>query len=196
LDVRDVTANHMADLQGFTRIADVLSGVNDNIRGIEEQDSSRRTASEVRISAQSAASRLADHARLISSQAITDLAMMMCVNYQQFLSEEFYLRLTGSDGLQVPMAINRDSVAGDFTFPIHDGTLPTDKVALVNVWKEIFQAIAPDPELRQQFDLGAMLDWIAKESGATNLKDFQVNVAVGEPSSSDIPVGDIASQLA
>ncbi len=195
LDVRDVTANHLADLQNFTRIADVMSGVNDNIRGVEEPNSSRRTASEVRISAQSAASRLADHAQLISSPAISDLSMMMCVNYQQFLSEEFYVRVVGEKGLRTPLAINRDSIAGDFTFPTHDGTLPTDKVALVEVWKEIFTAIAPDPQLRQQYDLAAILDWMASESGADNLRDFKVQVQAGEPQQGQVPLAELAGQL-
>lgn len=196
LDVRDVTARHLDDLQSFTRIADVMSGVNDNIRGAPEPDSSRRTASEVRISAQSAASRLADHARLISSQAITELTMMMCVNYQQYLSEEFYIRVVGNKGIRTPLAVNRDTIAGDFTYPVHDGTLPIDKAAIVDSWKEIFQAVSADPLLRQQHDLSAMLDWIATTSGVSNLKDFKVQQQVGEPGEGSVPLNEIIGGLA
>lgn len=175
LQVNDVTATHVRDLEVFMRMGDALSAINDNFRATPH-NGGRKTASEVRITAEAGASRLAAHAKLYSAQGMVDLTEQMSLNTQQFLSEEFYLRIVGQDGLEAPIDISPDMLVGDFHYPVHDGTLPLDKVALLEVWKEIFMAVSQDPELRQSYSLPKIFEWIAELGGARNIDNFKVDV--------------------
>ena len=188
LSVTDVTGSHFKDFELFARMGDSLSAVNDNLRGIQDPGG-RKTATEVRTSGEAAASRLAAHARLISAQGMVDLAEQMSVNIQQNLEEEFYLNIVGQEGLDVPIhslegasgvgtptRISPEMLTGDFYFPVHDGTLPLDRVAMLDVWKEILLGVAQDQELRSQFSLPKIFEYVAELGGAKNIDQFKVDV--------------------
>lgn len=176
LQIQDVTANHVNDLEMFIRLADSLTGVNDNLRGLQDSGS-RKTATEVRTTGEAGASRLAASARLRSAQGLTDLAEMMSLNIQQYMSEEFYIQLMGASAQTRPIRMSPEHISGDFHFPIHDGTLPQDKLAQLDVWKEIFMTIAQDPNLSQQYDAPGIFSWVAELGGAKNLNRFKLNIA-------------------
>jgi hypothetical protein len=174
LQVSDVTRSHVSDMQEFIRMGDTMSAVNDNLRGINTAGG-RKTATEVRTSGEAGASRLATHARLISSQGIVDLTEQMSLNNQQNLSEEFYWRVTGPEGQEaVPTIIKPEDLVGDFYFPVHDGTLPLDKIGLLDIWREILTGVASDPELRAQYNVGAIFEFVAELGGAKNISSFKV----------------------
>jgi hypothetical protein len=200
LNVEDVTGQHIQDLQLFLRMGDELSAVNDNIRGIQAEGG-RKTATEVRTAGEAAASRLASHAKIISSQAIVDLTEMMSLNTQQFLEMEFFLRIVGQEGMADPIRISPEMLVGDFHFPIHDGTLPLDRVALLDVWKEIFLTVSQDENLRQEFNITKMFDWIAELGGAKNLDSFKVNaqgdgqLQQGAQSGNQVPIEELLQQV-
>lgn len=171
LPVMDVTGRHTGDMQVISRMADMLSSVTDNVRGLQDAGG-RKTATEIRVSGEAGASRLAAHARLISAQAIVDLAEQMTLNYQQNLDEDFFDMVVGKKGESV--RISPEMVVGDFTYPISDGTLPIDKVAMLDVWKELFMTVQKDPELRQGYSMPKMFEWIATLGGVQNLAGMKV----------------------
>lgn len=173
LQVGDVTRTHITDMQTVQRIGDMVSSVNDNLRGIHDAGG-RKTATEVRTSGEAGASRLAAHARLVSVQSMVPLAEQMTLNYQQKLSQSFYLQVVGDEGLANPIQIGPGEIAGDYTFPIHDGTLPLDRVALLEVWKEIFTTVVASPILAAQYNAGGIFEYLADLGGAKNLKQFKV----------------------
>jgi hypothetical protein len=146
LGIQDVTQQHVGDFQLFMRMGDILSGVSDNMRGVQDQGG-RKTATEVRMTGEAGTSRLGALARLISAQQVVDLAEQMSINLMQFMSQEFYARIVGDEGVQ-EANINPSMIVGDFAYPVHDGSLPLDKVAMLDVWKEIFLGISQDPGLR------------------------------------------------
>jgi hypothetical protein len=78
----------------------------------------------------------------------------------------------GAEGVQTK--ITPGSVVGDFNYPIHDGTLPLDKVAMLDVWKEIFAAVLADPGIRQAYDVNKMFEFIAELGGARNIQAMRV----------------------
>lgn len=181
LAVQDVTAGHMADAQNFFRFGLLIAGVNENVMGTQ-QFGGRKTATEVRTASTAAVSRLTAMARTISAQALTDLTEQMAVNTQSFLSQEFYIQVVGAEGQRIPIRVRPEMVAGDFYFPVHDGTVPLDRVALVDVWREILQAVMADPELRQRYDVARIFEWVAELGGARNIEGFRISVAPpGEP---------------
>lgn len=171
--VQDVTQGHIRDFQLFMKIGDTMSSITDNLRGLHDSGG-RKTATEVRTAGEAAASRLAAMARFISAQALTDLTEQMCLNNQQNLSDEFYVEVTGIDGLKNHIRISPEMLTGDFHYPINDGTLPLDRVALLDVWKEIFMGVAQDQQLRSQFDVIELFKYTAELGGAKNIERFQV----------------------
>ena len=143
LPVTDVTRAHVSDMDAFIRIGDTVSAVNENLRGLQESGG-RKTATEIRVSGDSASSRLAALGQLISAQQITEIARQMSMNIQQFQDEDMMLKLSGGEWSTVtPMGLS-----GDYLYPIHDGTLPIDKVDQFDVWREILTGVAQDQELR------------------------------------------------
>jgi hypothetical protein len=175
LAVTDITRGHIVDLQAFFRIADSISGVNDNLRGLQESGG-RKTATEVRTAGDAGASRLAAHGRMISAQSLTTLTEMMSVNTQQLLDQEFELQVLGQDGMVNPIKIGPEHVVGDFYYPINDGTLPIDRVAMLDVWKELFLAIVGNPLLAAQYDAPKIFEYVAKLGGADNLSSFRLQM--------------------
>lgn len=201
LQVSDVTANHVKDIEVLVRMGQYLSSTSDNVMGLQDQGG-RKTATEVRATGEAAASRLASMAQLISAQAVVDIAEMMAVNTQQYLSTEFALHVIGERAVQNPITITPDMLNGDFVYPVADGTLPLDRVALLDVWKEIFIAVERSPLLQQQFSLPKIFEWIAELGGARNIDAMKLNVvpdaqlAQMQQAGSVVPLGGGAPQEA
>lgn len=196
--VSDVTTNHVSDMKLLQSIGDQIAAVNDNLRGIQSQGG-RKSATEVRITTESGASRLANVARLVSAQAVVDLAEQMVSNIQQFISESFYVTITGKDGQETPLYVSPDMLSGDFHFPIHDGTLPLDKTALIDSWTQVLQLVAGDQELRQTFSLVKLVEHVADLAGAKGMDLFRVNVQTMPPDQApgqgQVPVEQALAQL-
>jgi hypothetical protein len=98
----------------------------------------------------------------------------MSLNNQQGLEDDFFIQIVGSDGAQTPIRITPEMLVGDFFYPINDGTLPIDRVATIDIWKQIFIAMTQDPMLSQEYDRGKVFEYIAELSGARTLKDFKI----------------------
>ena len=173
LQVTDVTKNHIKDFQLFMSIGDAMSSITDNLRGLQAAGG-RKTATEVRTAGEAGASRLAAQTRLISAQAMVDLTEMMVLNLQQNLSDEFYLEIVGQDGVENPIRITPEHLTGDFHYPVHDGTLPLDRVALLDVWREILAGVSADPNLSQAYSLPKLFEFVADLGGAKNIKEFRI----------------------
>jgi hypothetical protein len=171
--VTDVTSGHIQDMQIVQRMADNVSATNDSLRGVTTAGG-RKSATEIRQSGEAGASRLAYRARLISAQSIVPLADMETMNFQQLMSQEVFLKTLGSEALKDPISLGPNDIVGSFYFPVHDGMLPLDRVALLEVWKEIFQALIGVPGFAQAFDLMGVFEYMAKLGGATNLSTFRV----------------------
>jgi hypothetical protein len=178
LQMYDATAQHVTDIEVLRRLGDTISAVNDNLRGVQNSGG-RKTATEVRTASENGASRLVMQARLISAQAMVDQAEQMCINLQQLTTEPFMMKVVGTDGMERLMEIAPDNLIGDFNFPVTDGTLPLDKIALLDVWKEIFLQMATNPMLMQMYDIGKVFDYVAELSGARNIEKFKLQMPPG-----------------
>jgi len=184
LGVQDVTRGHLNDLQLMMTMGHMFLGINENLMGLQA-DGGRKTATEVRTAGESGASRMASLARIISAQGVVDLVTQMVVNIQQRTDEEFLLELLGESSAETQIKITQENLAGDFHYPIHDGTLPLDRVALMQVWKELAMSIAQDPELRSTFSLPRIVEYVAELGGARNIDEFKI--AVLQPGQAPTP---------
>ena len=118
----------------------------------------------------------------------------MASNLQAKLTQEIYMNVLGAAGMDNPVSIGAESIAGDFIFPTHDGTLPLDRVALFDVWQQVLQGAAADQELRQSYSYPKLFEFVAKLGGAENIESFKINVAPpGQegPGPGQVPVGSL-----
>lgn len=180
MPVGDVTRAHLSDFQLIKGIGNDLTGAGDNMRGMQDSGG-RKTATEVRTSFEAGGSRLASRAMLYGAMGISPGASQMSSNFQQYLSQEMELRVLGANGQEHSVRITPQGLEGDFFFPIHDGTLPMDKVAMLDTWKELFMGIVQDPtgQMQQQYNAPAIFRFMAKLSGAQNIDEF--SVTAGNP---------------
>lgn len=187
LQVNDVTRANVGDLQTFMMIGDTVSAVSDNVRGVP-RPGGRKTATEVRVSGEASLNRLSTDAQFLSSLSVTDLTEQMVLNIQQYQSKELYLKLLGEEALSL---ISPQSLAGDFIYPVHDGTLPLDRLALVEVWKEILKALMTDPELRMSYSVPRVFEHAAELAGAVNISSFKTTVGDAPWGAGGIPIGEM-----
>jgi len=170
--VNDVTQGHVGDIQTMRILADTITGVNDNMRGIQTAGG-RRSATEARMSMQAGANRLSQFAIRVSAQGMQPLAQQMISNVQQFMPEKMWIETTGDDGQPNSLSITPDMLVGSFNFQISDGSLPYDKTAELETWKEILFGVAKEPELRQEFSIGQIFRHVAELGGAKNIDSFK-----------------------
>lgn len=176
--VQDVTSGHLQDIQTMRILADTITGVNDNMRGIQTAGG-RRSATEARMSMQAGASRLSQLAVRTSSQGFLPLANQMIMNIQQFMPDKMWVETTGDDGMPNSLQMTPEMLMGTFNYQISDGSLPFDKTALVEVWKEILMGVAQDPELRMGWDIGKIFEYVAELGGAKNINTFKRQMPPG-----------------
>jgi hypothetical protein len=188
LVVQDVTQGHLTDIQTMRILADTITGVNDNMRGIQNQGG-RRSATEARISMQAGGSRLSQLAIRISAQAFSPMANQMILNIQQFMPDKMWVETTGDDNVPISLEMTQDMLVGSFNYQISDGTLPFDKQALLESWKEILMGIAQDPELRSQWDLSKIFRYVAELGGAKNIDSFKKQMPIAAGATAD-PAAD------
>jgi hypothetical protein len=172
LMVQDVTMGHINDIQVMRILADTITGVNDNMRGIQTAGG-RRSATEARMAMQNGANRLSQMAIRVSGQAFLPLCQQMIMNIQQFMPSKMWVETTGDDGNPSSQQITPDMICGQFNYQVSDGTLPYDKTALVEIWKDILFGVAKDPELRQDYSLPDIFRYVAELGGAKNIDSFK-----------------------
>jgi hypothetical protein len=178
LPVQDVTRSHINDAQLMMTIGQLALGVSDNLMG--QQDSGgRKTATESRIASQAGIARLQTTARVISGQLAVPTATMMALNTVQYMSDGFYQNTLGEDGTE--HSIFATDLDGLYTFAVHDGSLPFDKVALFEVWKDILLGALQAPGFAEAYDVRGMFEWVAELGGATDIERFRNDQQQGPP---------------
>lgn len=170
--VHDVTRGHLSDIQTIRIIADTITGVNDNLRGIQTAGG-RRSATEARQSMQAGAQRLSSMAVRISAQAFAPLCTQMILNIQQFMPQKMWVEMTGDDGMPASTELTPEMLVGSFNYQVSDGSLPFDKMAMLETWKEILFGVAKDPELRGTYSLPKIFRYVAELGGAKNIDSFR-----------------------
>lgn len=191
IDIRDVTSGHVDDMQNLMRIGDSCSAVNENLRG--QQDSGgRKTATEVRTTAEAASSRLAAHASFISGASVVKLGRQWALNLQQYLSPDFQAIFLNDQNEQ--LALSASDITGDFYFKVSDGTLPMDKVALFDIWQQALQFVAGQPVLLQTYDLPKLFEFVAKLGGADTIENFRIQAMSPQAIEQQAAAGNLVPQ--
>lgn len=177
--MQDVTQSNFNDLGVMQSMAERVLGVNDQIMGALGGGSSRKTATEVRTSTGFGVNRLKTVTEYISATAFSSHAQKIVANTQQFYTGEKKFRIAGSLALEAGKGfidVDPQSITGAFQFVPVDGTLPVDRMAQVNLWKEILMGMGRMPQVAMSYDLGKIFAWMANLAGLKNINQFKIQV--------------------
>jgi hypothetical protein len=179
LPVADVTQTHLRDTQIIGEIMQRASGVTDNIMGMQSSGG-RKTATEVRTSSSFGVNRMKTLAEFWGAGDFGLLAQILVQNTQQFYDSEQQFKIAG-DLLDAHaerfIMITPDDIKGFYDFVPVDGTMPVDRFAQANLWREILGGMRQMPNIAQQYDMGGIFGWMAQLAGLKNIKQFKVQVA-------------------
>ena len=70
-----------------------------------------------------------------------------------------------------------EDIQGFFDFVPVDGTLPIDRMAQANLWKELMGGLRMmPPQIAQEYDWTRIFAWVAQLAGLKNISQFKVQV--------------------
>lgn len=190
IPVADVTQTHLKDLQVISDFMQRVAGVNDNLMGMQAQGG-RKTATEVRGSSQSAISRMRTLVEYNSALGFAPHAQRLLQTTQQHYDLERMYRIAGDllPNQDREVLITPEDVAGFYDFTPVDGTMPIDKFALANLWKEFAMQIAGQEQLANEWDIGSIIAYTMQLAGAKNVQKFRVKVRPDEEMMNDVERG-------
>lgn len=178
LIAQDVTQNHLRDIQVMYEMGMRAVGVNDQLMGVL-QNSGRKTATEVRSASTFGINRLKTNAEFFSAMGFAPLAQMMLQNSQQYYETNMKLRLVGDLAQEAGpkfLDVSPEEITGFYDFVPVDGTLPVDRFAQANLWKEILIMAKQVPEIGMNYDIGRMFGWVAQLGGLKNINQFKIQL--------------------
>lgn len=192
LQTVDVTQQHMKDMQIMQSIGEQAVGINAQIMG--QMNAGRRTATEVRTANTFGISRLKTCAELFSAQGWAPLSQMMVSNTQQYYDEEKQFKIAG-DLMQSTapnfMNVTPDDILGFYDYVPVDGTLPIDRFAQANLWREIMGGLRTMPEVAQQYDIAKLFAWTAQLAGLKNINQFKIQVVPDAMAAQQAQAGNV-----
>lgn len=181
LKVTDVTANNVRDAIFLMDIVDRVSAATHNLMGVMRPGSERRSAQEFQGTHAGAISRMERIARIISLQALQDLAYIFASHTQQFMSEETFVKVAGEYAEKLKslltgaqegrLAVSPDHLDVSYDVIVRDGSVPG--TGFSDAWVEIFRIITSNELLSQAFDVPKIFEYIAKNLGAKNVEEFK-----------------------
>jgi hypothetical protein len=181
LQITDITRLNISDAAFITQWMDRISGSDQSLSGTQRQGGPERlTSTEFDSTHSSAISRLQHLAQVIGFQAMQDIGTQFAYNTQEYMSQETYIKIIGRyaeelkaqfPSAQRSLKVSPYDIAVETDLIVRDGSVPGG--AFIGEWIDLFKTIAPDQELRQQFDIVKMFMFIAHQSGAKNIEDFR-----------------------
>jgi len=176
LPVVDVTTGHINNMQLVAEIMQRVSGATDNVQGMVNAGG-RKTATEVRTSSSFSINRLRTNAEWFSALGWAPMASRLLQNTQQLYDQEQMFRIAGDlIDPRTNVMVTPELIQGFFDFTPIDGTLPIDRFAQANLWKEILMGMAKMPQLAMQYDMGGIFSWMAQLAGLKNVTQFKLQV--------------------
>lgn len=180
VQVTDVTRTHLGEVQAMFGLGERITGVNDQIMGALSTGANRKTATEVRTTTSFGVNRQKTITEYMSAMGMSPHAQMLVQNSQQFYDASAKLRRVGSfaiDAGEQFINVSPEDIAGFYDLVPVDGTLPVDRMALANMWKEIMVGATRMPVAVQTgFDWSRIFMWAAETGGLKNIRQFRVQV--------------------
>ena len=186
LQVQDFTQGLLDEADRLGNMAQDAAGAGDPLQGVPAQRTSRISAAESRDLRTASLSRLEKAAIIISYQLMQPLGRLFASHTQQFMTEDLFVKTTGTLGDRLREVFGEAGLQGqrnerlrvsplqiasiDYDLSVHDGAIPGKEDP--RLWVELFQVMAQNPEIGQQFDMLRVFRHIARQMGAKNPEDF------------------------
>lgn len=199
VQVQDVTRQHLTDVQSMFGMGERVFGVNDQMFGVLA-GGGRKTATEVRTSSAFGVNRLKTVAEYQSATGFSRHSQKMVQNTQQYMDATQKYKIAGTliDDMG-PQAAERflmvqpEDITGAYDFVSVDGTMPIDRMALANLWKELMMQMSRSPTLMMRYDLGRIFGHIANLAGVRNLQQFRVQLGSPEALMQQAEAGNLVA---
>ncbi len=174
-NIGDVTQGHLKEGDFIERLAQMVTGTNDNILG-QVHSGGRKTATEVRTSSSFASNRLKSVAEWMSATGFGPLGRMWIQNAQQYLDDERFMQVVGdlAKGADQSVKVSPESIAGEFDFVHVDGTLPVDPMAQAMQLQQLMMGAMQNPMLQGSYDWQGMFAYVAQLGGSRNFERFKI----------------------
>ena len=178
--VQDVTRAHMADFQSMLGIGERTLGINDQIMGSLNTGNARKTATEVRTTTGFGVNRQKTITEYMSATGFAPHAQKIVQNSQQFYDAAAKLKRVGGLALEAGerfINVSPEDIQGFFDLVPVDGTLPIDRMAQANLWKDIMGTLRMmPPQVAMGYDWARIFAWVAQLAGLKNISQFKVQV--------------------
>lgn len=177
--VTDVTRSNMQDLQQMFGLGERTLGINDQIMGVLNTGG-RKTATEVRTAAGFGTNRLKTNTEYMSAMGFSHHSQKLVQNSQQFYDANMKLKIVGDLSLAAGpnfLNVSPDIIMGFFNFVTVDGTLPVDRTAQANLWKDMMSNLRMmPPQVAGGFDWVKIFSWVGSLAGLKNINQFKIQV--------------------
>lgn len=180
IPVSDVTRQNMMDLPTMFGVGERALGVNDQIMGVLNQGG-RKTATEIRTSTGFGVNRQKTITEWMGATGFSGHAKKLTANSQQFYDAGAKVRRVGDlamTGGKPFLDVTPEKIAGYFMPLPVDGTLPVDRTAQANLWKEVLMGLMKmPPQIAQGFDVMKIFSWMSQLGGLKNINQMRVQFA-------------------
>jgi hypothetical protein len=193
LQVADVTQNHLRDAQIVEQMMQRTVGVTDNLMGMINAGG-RKSATEIRTSSTMGINRLKTLAEYWSATGFEPLSQRLLSGSQQYWDGDKMFKVAGDLLADAPQLVKVDPemLAGDYDFVPVDGTMPIDRFAQANLWKEVLMGLQKmPPSISQGYNHGGIFEWMAQLAGLKNIKRFKIEVQSDGQIGRDLQAGNI-----
>lgn len=205
LQLTDVTTNHMKDVEIFTKLMQLITGVNDNAMG--QYNSGRRSATEARAVTAGAAGRLKTAAIVIWAMALDPLGRKLLTNLRQGIQQETFARVVGRP-MPLPTDQNNpnfqallqaaqqsqanfqqrwetfkstpEELVGADDFFVFDSTVSSEKGFIAQSLQELLGIVLANPETAVALDINAkgIINEIYRLRGVPNFDRFSLSASI------------------
>lgn len=193
LPVADITRAHLSDMQTLHEFGQRGVGVTDQIMGMFDAGG-RKSATEVRTSSTFGINRQKTIAEFLSAMGFGPLGQVLVQTSQQYYDMQEQFKIAGDlmlDAGRGLIQVGPDDIQGAFDFVPVDGTLPIDRFAQANLWREIMMGLQSMPDIAMQYDTGRIFAWVAQLAGLKNITRFKVQVAPDEALIQQMKMGNM-----
>lgn len=187
--VQDVTRTHLTDIQQMFAFGERALGINEQIMGVLNTGG-RKTATEVRTAAGFGVNRMKTVTEYQSAMGFAPHSQRLVQNSQQFYSGDKKFKIVGDLAIAAGMPfmqVRAEDIMGFFNFVPVNGTLPIDRMAQANLWKDLMsQMRGMPPQIMMGFDWMKIFEWVGGLAGLKNIRNFRVQV---------VPDGSMGGQV-
>lgn len=191
LPVADLTRGHMADASNISELFDKVFGINANLMGQIHQGG-RKTATEIRTSSTFGINRLKTVAEYWSAVGFAPMSQRLLQNTQELYDQEQQFKIAGGLAADAQFInVAPELIAGLYDFVPVDGTMPVDRYAQANLWKELLIGVQKMPQVAMKYDLGGIFSWMAQLAGLKNIKQFEIQLTPDAAIAQNVGAGNL-----